>query len=69
MVTFLRQVHAPTGEFALMINFCSLSDMEMKTGEALESSTHQPPDFEDRIAAAVASALRNRVAATPAKNP
>ena len=37
MVTFLRQVHAPTGEFALMNNFCSLSDMEMKTGEALES--------------------------------
>ena len=37
MVTFLRQVHAPTGKFALMNNFCSLSDMEMKTGEALES--------------------------------
>ena len=37
MVTFLRQVHAPTGEFALMNNFCSLSDMETKTGEALES--------------------------------
>ena len=37
MVTFLRQVHAPTGKFALMNNFCSLFDMEMKTGEALES--------------------------------
>ena len=37
MVTFLRQVHAPTGEFALTNILCSLSDMEMKTGEALES--------------------------------
>ena len=37
MVTFLRQVHALTGEFAPMNNFCSLSDMEMKNGEALES--------------------------------
>ena len=33
------------------------------------ASTHQPPDFEDRVAAAVASALRNPAAATPAKIP
>ena len=33
------------------------------------ASTHQPPDFEGRVAAAVASALRNRAAATPAKIP
>ena len=37
MVTALRQAHAPTGELVLMNNFCSLTDIEMKTGEALES--------------------------------
>ena len=37
MVAFLRQDHVTTDEFALMNNFCSLPDMEMKTGEALES--------------------------------
>ena len=31
-------------------------------------STHQPPDFEDRVAAAVASDLPNRATATPAKS-
>ena len=37
MVTYMREAHAPTGELALMDNFCSLADLEMKTGEALET--------------------------------
>ena len=35
----------------------------------LSASTHQQPNFEDRVAAAVASALRNRASTTPAKIP
>ena len=37
MVMVMREAHAPTGELALLNNFCSLTDLEMKTGEALET--------------------------------
>ena len=37
MVTILRDAQAPTGELALMNNFCSLTDLAMGYGEALKT--------------------------------